>query len=210
MMQMTPIYEILSCHNEYLKDGKMTDEWIKDKESFYNNDKLQHKSQLVRILNFYFKNPSQIFKILHSKLKANTEHTSIIKIFTIIVLVFLTLTSSESKLKKQNKIFTIIILFLSILLSIFVKATASYIFIPLSLLTLILPKLKTLNLLPFILLTLNGVIFTILAYSFQIYLIYYVFILYFLTAFFLIEIFNILKSKKILTSYYKNKNKKIE
>jgi len=36
------------------------------------------------------------------------------------------------------------------------------------------------------------------------------FILYFLTAFFLIEIFNILKSKKILTSYYKNKNKKIE
>lgn len=209
MISLISNYGALECHNEYVTKGIITNEWLKHKDSFYNNDGLNSKSQLKRILNFYIKNPSQIFKISHSKLKTNIEHTNIIKIFTIVVLIFLIFTSLEKELKRKHKIFALILFFLGILLSLFIQESVSYIFIFLCLL-LLMPSFKNYYFLPFIFLTLNGIAYSLIAYSSQRYLSYYMFILYFLTAFFLIEIFNILKSKKILTSYYKNKNKKIE
>ncbi|HPX75224.1 MAG TPA: hypothetical protein PLW77_01435 [Bacteroidales bacterium] len=203
MISLISNYGALECHNEYVTEGKITNEWLKHNDSFYNNDGLKDKSQLKRILNFYAKNPSQLFKIAHSKLKQNTEHTNIINIFTIIALIFLVLTALETNLKKQNKIITIIILSLSLLLTIFIRSSISYIFILVSFLLLFTPRLKNHNFLPFILLALNGVAYSLIAFSSQRYLSYYMFILHFLSIFLIIEIINILKSKKILSSYCK-------
>lgn len=205
MIYVTPAFAGLDSHNEYVTEGERTNEWLAHNDSFYNNDGLKGKSQLKRILNFYIKNPSQIFKIAHSKLKQNTEHTNIINIFTIIALIFLVLTALETNLKKQNKIIPIIILSCSLLLTIFVSSSRSYIFILVSFILIFTPRFKSYYFPPFILLLLNGIAFTLIAYSVQRFLIYYMFILYFLSIFLIIEIINILKSKNILSSYCKNK-----
>jgi hypothetical protein len=63
MISLIANYGALECHNEYLKDGKITNEWIFHKNSFYNNDNFANKSQFIRIANFYINNPTEIFRM---------------------------------------------------------------------------------------------------------------------------------------------------
>ena len=191
MIYITPAFAGLDSHNEYVTEGEITNEWLKHNDSFYNNDGLKDKSQLKRILNFYAKNTSQIFKIAHSKLKRNTEHTNIINIFTIIALIFLIFTTIELNIRKPNKIIVSLILTLGLLFTIFIQASVSYVFILVSCLPLFTPRLKNHNFLPFILFALNGVAYTLIAFSSQRYLSYYMFILYFLSIFLIIKIIDI-------------------
>lgn len=59
---------IFHAHNEYIKNGGFDAHWYTEKNSFYNNDKMSGRSSWLRLLNFYFKNPSKIVTLPLQKL----------------------------------------------------------------------------------------------------------------------------------------------
>jgi len=193
MISLISNYGALECHNEFVTDGKITNEWLKHENSFYNNDGLREKSQAVRILNFYIHNPNLLFKISHSKMVYNTNHTSILKSFSFLTIILL-LVFSISQAKGNNTMkYKAIGYILIMLLSIFIHEIIPYIFIIACFLILIEFGKRIKNLFPLIILALNGIAFSLLSFSSPRYMIYYMFALYIVGAIITVETIDILR-----------------
>jgi 4-amino-4-deoxy-L-arabinose transferase-like glycosyltransferase len=193
MISLISNYGALECHNEFVTDGKITNEWLKNENSFYNNDGLRDKSQAIRILNFYIHNPVLLFKISHSKMVYNTYHTSILKSFCFLTLILL-LAFSISQAKDNNIMkYKAIGYILIILLSIVIHEIIPYLFIIACILILIEFGKRKKNLFPLILLALNGIAFSLLSFSSPRYMIYYMFALYIVGAIITVETIDILR-----------------
>lgn len=58
---------LLDGNNEFAKGG-WTPEWISDKNSFYNNDGMQDKPAIIRLINFYKHHPKLLPELLAKKM----------------------------------------------------------------------------------------------------------------------------------------------
>jgi 4-amino-4-deoxy-L-arabinose transferase-like glycosyltransferase len=178
MISLISNYGALECHNEYVTDGRITNEWLKHSNSFYNNDGMSGEAQILRIMNFYLHNPSQLFKISHSKLVYNICHTTILKLFTFASL-FLLLVFSLSQVKNNKTlIHKSIGYFFILFLCVFNNEVIPYFFILTCVLILLEFDKSIKNLFPLILLAFNGIAFSLLSFSSPRYMIYYMFALY--------------------------------
>jgi hypothetical protein len=64
--QGTPV--LLEMNNEYCIDGGWHPEYSQSSESFYNNDGIDKSRTLLKVGNFYWKNPRLFFQIMSKKL----------------------------------------------------------------------------------------------------------------------------------------------
>jgi len=88
---------LLNGHNEYVPaltqngqyifpEGGWLPKWETIKESFYNNDKMQGKSSIKRVINFYKHYPHLIFKLIIDKVILSFSH---FKFLWLIILLYL-------------------------------------------------------------------------------------------------------------------------
>ncbi len=184
MISLIANYGALECHNEYLKDGKITNEWIFHKNSFYNNDNFANKSQFIRIANFYINNPTEIFRIAHSKLIDFVSHSKMFILFTLIAIFYFLIKTLETK---KQKVLLIIIIIAIVAINLLPQCIP-YAFIFLLIIMLFSKEEKIIPVKPVLFLALNGIAFTLIAYSSPRYSIYYLFMIYPLILYILIMI----------------------
>jgi len=77
---------LLNTNNEYCNNGIWYPEWKDKKESFYNNDNMEGKPGIIRVLNFYEHHPNLILKILEKKLVQSYNY---FLFFWIIIILFI-------------------------------------------------------------------------------------------------------------------------
>jgi len=178
MITLISNYGALECHNEYVSNDGLSNEWISDQNSFYRNDGLKDKPDFIRILNFYSQNPKQFFIITNSKLKSFQGQTKVPYWFVSIFILHLILLSKKTKLSLIIDILLIIILAISM----FFSQMFIYLFIC-SIIFLLFRSLKKKdNSFPLTLIILNGVGYILVAYSSIRYNTYYIFSAYILAA----------------------------
>ncbi len=194
MISLISNYGALECHNEYVKDGKITNEWILNKNSFYNNDNYTDKSQFIRIANFYINKPTELFRIAHSKLVDFVSYSNMFIVFTLIALFFFLTKALESKSRTALSIIVISsIVAINILTSII-----PYAFTAIIIVMLFSKDEHIIPLKPVLFLALNGIVFTLIAFSSPRYSIYYLFPIYTMVYYILIQVFLKFLYKRLL------------
>ncbi len=209
MISLISNYGGLECHNEYVSENGITNLWLNDKNSFYNNDKMHDKSFGLRIINFYLHNPKQFFKIAHSKLSVTQNQTYIFTLFTILLLAAILIISINNLKKGLKQKIIFIITTLVLVLAIIFNQYIIYFYISTLLSMLFVKEFENKALLPLLLIQLNGILFILLSYCSARYLTYYLVPAYLIAAYLLVFVINSFKSyfailNKITTSNDKN------
>ena len=104
---------LLDGHNEFVvNSGKAEPEWRDDKNSFYNNDKMENASSIIRIINFYKHYPNLIPKLIKNKIVVSFSY---FKFFWLILVIFI-IESCGFVINKyfKNKLFYLFFVILTI------------------------------------------------------------------------------------------------
>ncbi|MDD4217895.1 MAG: glycosyltransferase family 39 protein [Bacteroidales bacterium] len=192
MILLISNYGALECHNEYTDVGGITNKWLNDPNSFYNNDNLSGKSNGIRILNFYKHNPKLFFNIAHTKLKNTQNHTAIISIFSLIFLIS-TIVFSLKYINHKTLKYLIVMSCLFVLTLIFIEPVLSiYVYLLALCLIIFYKKYDLRKSIPIVLLCLSGIVYILISFSSHRYLTYYTFPLCLLTGYLAIATIEVL------------------
>lgn len=112
---------LLDGNNEYCKDGLWHPEWRENPNSFYNTDKMKDKTKILRVINFYKKNPGSLSNFPGKIKKAYAPVYSFIALITfyLILLSIRLYHESDSSTKGLNKLFNKIMMVLLFCFSIY-------------------------------------------------------------------------------------------
>jgi len=184
---------LLDINNEYNNDGSIHPEWTKHKNSFYNNDGLQHKSNLYRVLHFYYKHPAMIFTITHHKL---VSYMGLNILFPCFILLFLLLKSfmliatgqHYKKIHRVRNILLSIIYVSASILCFFCSALIPYVFIVAFFMMYHDRNLRYMLPLPVVFMIVSMLIFPVITYGNPRFSIYYDIYLFVITGLLLIHI----------------------
>ena len=192
----------LDLHNEFSNDGLVHKEWKNKSESFYNNDGYENKSDIFRMLNFYTKNPGYIISIPHYKLNSYFQYNIFVRIFTILVFLYIANSLFLTKYSKQNcknrnsklimTIGSLLILFIIILSNSHTVAYLLAFAIKLSATNI---KLKEYLSIPILFAFINLYAFPVLGYGNERYMIYYDTFLFILIGILITELLFLHKSR---------------
>lgn len=185
----------LECHNEYVIEKGITNDWLNDENSFYNNDNMSDKHFGLRILNFYLHKPSQLFSIAHNKLLLTKFNSEVISVFSFLFLIFVSISSFDPKRKKFLNLCFAIAPLVIIISSIVFEQITPYVFLSSLMLILIYEKKFNFNFFPGVLITINGFLYILLSFSSGRYLSYYIFPMYILSAYILVQIISTIKQQ---------------
>jgi hypothetical protein len=99
---------ILDGNNEYCGDGLWHPEWKGIPDSYYNNDKGNKKSELLRVIKFYIKNPASLSNFAGKIKRAYAPlHSFIVLItFSLILMSLKRYPGSESILMREGNLLT--------------------------------------------------------------------------------------------------------
>lgn len=186
----------LSLHNEYNTDGLIHSYWVDMEDSFYNNDGLSHKSDIYRMINFYYHNPKYIFTVAHFKLlNYFTENFIIFYLIVSVNILFIIqqIHSLKSSLK-SNAYLVINMLSLITVLVLLIKFNyvVPYLLF-LSILALAYTKLKRFLSFPIILVFIAFYAFPIIGYGNPRFMIYYDTYMFLLFGIIIVEIISMTK-----------------
>lgn len=210
MISLISNYGALECHNEYVNNGGITNKWLNEPNSFYNNDNLVDKSNAVRVANFYLNNPSLMYQIIHFKLEKIQECTSIISIYSFILLIGIIIYSLRNVQSKHYKYLAIILSLGLLITSTIYPIIYIYIYVLSLLLFLLIKKREIRKALPLFILCVSGIFYILLSFSSHRYLTYYTFPLYLLSAYIALsaikELLSLLSTDKNLENTTDNVN----
>ncbi|NLN73470.1 MAG: MFS transporter [Bacteroidales bacterium] len=187
---------IMDINNEYVTNSHPNNSWAFDSTSFYLNDNLQDKSELFRVLNFYWNNPKKLSEISLQKLNNYFENIAPAIPLIILIMVFF----NTLYLKKRNRKKTLLSILISIFILgflIFVPSYKSLVLI-FSLLHLYFSeKGKEFFNTPIIFILINLFIFPLATFGNSRYLIYYDFVLFLLSGLLIVELFSLICNYKV-------------
>ncbi len=103
MIKLYPMHGLMDFNNEFITKEGLNSDWKDNETSFYNNDNLQNRSQIIRVLNFYMHNPEQILKITHSKLSGYFSNSLILFCISIVFFILYFYYFLKTKPWQENK-----------------------------------------------------------------------------------------------------------
>jgi len=194
MVQLIPTVGAFELHNEYISDGFYYNAWHTKEDSYYNNDKLSHKSDMYRMFSFYYNNPKYIFTNAHSKLTRYFENNAHIPLLIVFTLLFLALKSVMRRSRNpKNYVITV---FAVVLLT---AHFLTFEFLPYILLCIIILSkfdevLKNYISLPIIFVLISFYLFPIITYGNSRFMIYYDTYLFILLGIVAVELLSLLNN----------------
>ena len=125
-----PKNRLLALHNEFTQNNDFYWEWINQAESFYNNDNLNHKSELYRVFNFYSKNPNRLLKNFHIKTFSYISvNNNLFLAFILFAALYILINLNREITASPKRFVFSIILVIPVLLSILYYQTIIYSFL---------------------------------------------------------------------------------
>jgi 4-amino-4-deoxy-L-arabinose transferase-like glycosyltransferase len=118
---------ILDGNNEYCKDGLWHPEWNGNPDSFYNNDKLNGKPKILRVVNFYMSNPGSLSNFPGKIRRAYSPVLSFVTLITFYLILLSVRLYGESDVTYKGpvkwliKIIVVLLFFYSIYFGLFLK-----------------------------------------------------------------------------------------